>query len=251
MKGKSWFTQDEWNQIKLLIEQKLVASSDEQKIIRDRIRAIGFYFSDFSNKKGYTVQDVEELVRSERITIVSEYWAAQAEAYKKHPLIIDLHVQMDQPNDIVSLYTGIFKLRRQTYEIEVDGNLFFQWLPSPSCRFKGIAIAINNPTFELFLELLEEWELIVDGLEFSHCRITGSDLDRSKIVEGRCSGTTVKGDRSIPITKLHFAIPNFKDLFGLTVREEKGDRLSLRNNRWVLTSDRYQIFFDQFSGLVA
>jgi hypothetical protein len=34
-------------------------------------------------------------------------------------------------------------------------------------------------------------------------------------------------------------------LFGSTVREERGDRLSLRNNRWTLTSDRYQIFFDQ------
>src|SRR5688572_29939801 len=45
--------------------------------------------------------------------------------------------------------------------------------------------------------------------------------------------------------KITFCFPNFKELFGLTVREEKGDRLSLRNNRWVLTSDRYQIFFDQ------
>lgn len=244
MKGKTWFTQDEWNQIKSLIKQKLVTSSDEQKIIRNKIRALGFYFSDFSDKKGYTLQDVEELVSNERITILNEYWASQAEAYKKYPLIIDLHIQMDQPNDILPLYAGVFKLKRQYHEIEVDGNLFFQWLPSPSCRFKGIATNINKSTFELLPDLLEDWELIVDGLEFSYCCVTGSDLDGSKTVEGRCSGITIKGDRSIPVTKVYFAIPNFKELFGLTVREEKADRLSLHNNRWVLTSDKYKISFD-------
>lgn len=42
MKGKDTFTKDEANKIISLIELKLKASKDEQKKIRDKIRALGF-----------------------------------------------------------------------------------------------------------------------------------------------------------------------------------------------------------------
>lgn len=43
-----------------------------KKKIRNTIRKIGFYFSDFSNKKGYKISDLEELVRNEQIKIVDD-----------------------------------------------------------------------------------------------------------------------------------------------------------------------------------
>ena len=64
MKGKTEFTEFEANQIRKLINQKLNASKSEQKTIRNKIRSFDFYFSDFSSKKGYTIQDfVAILVR--------------------------------------------------------------------------------------------------------------------------------------------------------------------------------------------
>ena len=57
MKGKSHFTTEEIQQIVLLIEQKCKASSSEQKGIRAKIRALGFYASDFGLAGGYTVAD--------------------------------------------------------------------------------------------------------------------------------------------------------------------------------------------------
>ena len=61
MKGKRSFTNIEMLEIIDLIEQKVVASKNEQRNIRNKIRSLGFYFSDFSNKKGYNVDDFKEL----------------------------------------------------------------------------------------------------------------------------------------------------------------------------------------------
>ncbi|HWK03795.1 MAG TPA: hypothetical protein VNS58_09190 [Puia sp.] len=51
MKGKQIFTTAEARKIRQLIQEKLVADIPNQKRIRDEIRALGFYISDFSNKK--------------------------------------------------------------------------------------------------------------------------------------------------------------------------------------------------------
>lgn len=69
MKGKTEFTEFEANQIRKLINQKLMASSNEQKTIRNKIRSFDFYFSDFSSKKGYTVQDFDNLIKTGEIRI--------------------------------------------------------------------------------------------------------------------------------------------------------------------------------------
>ncbi|MEI6823357.1 MAG: hypothetical protein WCL51_15610 [Bacteroidota bacterium] len=71
MKGKNIFTKVEVEKIKDLIKMKLDASPDKQKGIRNKIRNIGFYYSDFSNdKKGYTVTDFDNLIKSGSIKII-------------------------------------------------------------------------------------------------------------------------------------------------------------------------------------
>jgi hypothetical protein len=48
MKGKNEFSENEANQIRILIKQKLLTSSTEQKGIRNKIRDLKFY--PFSSK---------------------------------------------------------------------------------------------------------------------------------------------------------------------------------------------------------
>lgn len=62
MKGKSTFTPSEAEQIEVLITAKLKATSDKQKRIRDKIRKLGFYASDFNIGNGYTVADFRSVV---------------------------------------------------------------------------------------------------------------------------------------------------------------------------------------------
>ena len=63
MKGKSIFTKKEADEIIALITQKLKASASEQKKIRDKIRKLGFYASDFGIGGGYTVADFKKVAK--------------------------------------------------------------------------------------------------------------------------------------------------------------------------------------------
>jgi hypothetical protein len=56
MKSKPSFTKVESEEIICLIKEKLTADSAKQKGIRDKIRKIGFYASDYGFKDGYTIE---------------------------------------------------------------------------------------------------------------------------------------------------------------------------------------------------
>ncbi len=63
MKGKSVFTRTEADAIISLIRKKVVADTNEQKRLRDKIRAIGFYASDYGIAGGYTEYDFLRVVK--------------------------------------------------------------------------------------------------------------------------------------------------------------------------------------------
>lgn len=69
MKGKRKFTKNEIDLIKYLIKQKCSADRNTQKTIRNKIRKIGFYYTDFSNTKGYTPEGFEELIQTGDIKV--------------------------------------------------------------------------------------------------------------------------------------------------------------------------------------
>jgi hypothetical protein len=70
MKGRNRFNKTETEELKRLIKAKESATPDKQKGIRNIIRKIGFYYSDFrSQKVGYTLYDFEVLIKSGEITI--------------------------------------------------------------------------------------------------------------------------------------------------------------------------------------
>ena len=56
MKSKLSFTKTEAEEIICLIKEKLKAEPSKQKGIRDKIRKIGFYASDYGFRDGYTVE---------------------------------------------------------------------------------------------------------------------------------------------------------------------------------------------------
>lgn len=72
MKGRNRFTRREADQIRILLNQKCKAPSEEQKSYRDDIRAIGFYISEFTNSKsGFTSADFDLLIERKQILIVN------------------------------------------------------------------------------------------------------------------------------------------------------------------------------------
>lgn len=63
MKGKSTFTKQEIDVITKLIDAKVVADSSTQKSIRNKIRKLGFYASDFGLGGGYNVNDFLRVIK--------------------------------------------------------------------------------------------------------------------------------------------------------------------------------------------
>jgi hypothetical protein len=62
MKGKKVFTKKQAEEISSLIKQKLMSDSNKEKGIRNKIRKLGFYASDFGLGGGYTVVDFLRVV---------------------------------------------------------------------------------------------------------------------------------------------------------------------------------------------
>ena len=56
MKSKETFTRSEADEIIRLIKEKFKADTNRQKSIRNKIRKIGFYASDYGFRNGYTVE---------------------------------------------------------------------------------------------------------------------------------------------------------------------------------------------------
>ncbi len=119
MKGKKIFTNNEIEQIKNLTRRKISAPSSEQKQIRNRIRSIGFYYSDFSNSKGYDVNDIELLIRNGEIQINDKIESLTDSKTSESSKLFKMKKRNNQKsnkkkpvivNDVVDLFQPIYGL---------------------------------------------------------------------------------------------------------------------------------------------
>lgn len=70
MKGKKKFTSKEAAIIRVLLKEKISSTSDRQKTIRDQMRKLCFYISDFTTRfDGFDLKSFEKLISSGRIEI--------------------------------------------------------------------------------------------------------------------------------------------------------------------------------------
>lgn len=71
MNGKKEFSAEEAEKLRALLREKEGADRTRQKSLRQRMRALCFYISDFSvDNSGFTVRDFDELVRRGAITVI-------------------------------------------------------------------------------------------------------------------------------------------------------------------------------------
>ncbi len=72
MKGRTHFTATEAEQLRDLIRRKTSAGRTEQKRIRDAMRAMGFYISDFQiTHRGFDAADFDGLLARGEIRVTS------------------------------------------------------------------------------------------------------------------------------------------------------------------------------------
>ena len=120
MERKRIFTSAEIESIKRLINRKVVASKEEQKKIRNEIRDdYGFYYSDFSSKKGYTVDDLQALIDSGEI-IVSDSSNPVSQKTETREIIKEVRKEKNGYDDLT-----------RTYNLDSSLNLFRQNMFDP------------------------------------------------------------------------------------------------------------------------
>lgn len=245
MKGKSIFTSDEWQAILKLIAAKIEAPTSEQKNIRNQMREIGFYITDFTDKKRFTVDDANELVDKGQIEIAPSITnETLIDSFRRIPHICSVPYPMDQPNDHINLYTGEFQLIQKSFVLNVKGRMWFQWIPDSTCQFSGSIASMNCSSAELLMNF-DNWKLTVRDHNVGSTYIDFSDLEDGMYVAGKLHGLAILGDKSISFTYVEFALPNMVDLLGKTVREEEGEKLTLQYGRVELKSSKYLITLDK------
>ncbi len=73
MKGRNRFTADEISQLKSCIRKKQSAPVGEQKRWRDKMRALGFYISDFpSGSEGFSDRDLDRLIERGAVEVIDQ-----------------------------------------------------------------------------------------------------------------------------------------------------------------------------------
>src|SRR5215207_11504880 len=82
MKGKDRFSRSEADEIRRLLDLvRRAEPGPPQKLLRDRLRALRFYISDFAGgPAGFTRSDFDDLVRDGRVTITDRPPASTASA---------------------------------------------------------------------------------------------------------------------------------------------------------------------------
>jgi hypothetical protein len=118
---------------------------------------------------------------------------------------------MQEVNQDIPIYLGEFTLKSKQIELILNGNVFFKWFPNSGVVFIGDVI--SGYTSDVIYGLnAEGYKLIIGDLQLGDCYIT-SLRHISKSSETYLSGTlqkeVIKGDKSIPVNKINFAVPNF------------------------------------------
>ncbi len=87
MQGRDNFSVQNIDEIRSLIREKCRADYRKQKVIRAKIRRVGFYISDFSTDPGgFTVTDFDHLIENKLITISNNITAGKIIRKERHIL---------------------------------------------------------------------------------------------------------------------------------------------------------------------
>lgn len=71
--GRSAFTREEIEELRRLVREKQTADRSRQKVLRGRMRRLGFYISDFAaDSAGFVVSDLDDLISRGVITVTDD-----------------------------------------------------------------------------------------------------------------------------------------------------------------------------------
>ncbi len=165
------------------------------------------------------------------------------------PNIIESSIAMSEANTSIEIYEGEYSLKNEEVDIKIKGIINFEWFPVSGLCFSGKVISMNSVN-DLLLTLDKEYKVFLKDLEFGSGLIIntntffGRNTDGT-IVKGRIYKQAVDGDKTIPVEKIGFSIPNFRSFLGTIVKKDIGTSRRSSMSRLELENDDYIILIDK------
>ena len=156
----------------------------------------------------------------------------------------------EHPNKSITIHEGEFLLKWKEKEINIQGEIYFDWLPSLAIKFVG-EIDNSFDAIDVFLKQdREQAELWLKNRRFGLFYITGMHdevrKDTSKtVISGINADIPAHGDVTERVDKITFLLPNFLEYNGELLREEKANKHSSRLGKLTLETDDFLITIDQ------
>ncbi len=168
--------------------------------------------------------------------------------FSSYPVIIESPIKMTYPNEVVTIYKGVFTLKIKEIEINLEGKLEFRWFPHPSVAYLGKPVD-DITHIHTFIKYNGDISVFIDEKYFGKGPLIDINLGNPQSdfsFRGMISHPAIKGDQLVPVNQIIFSIPNFGDFIGYNVQKVSGSmnsaikaRLSLECKEYAISIDRH------------
>ena len=158
--------------------------------------------------------------------------------------ILESPIEMREANQPILIFEGIFIIKDETREIELDGKIQYNWSPNTGVVFYGKAIKVSKEIMKIVNEI-EYFDVIANNENLGKGIISNFEINSEIIIKGVFQYKVITGDKSIPVDKLKFCIPNFRDFLGFPVKKITKTNQGSYKNRIILDNEKYSIIIDK------
>lgn len=161
----------------------------------------------------------------------------------KYSDIIYPPIIMSEANSPISIFTGEYTIETKAGKLIVSGVIQYNWVPNSGVKFSG---KILDATIKKFQAIqLQQVKVFIANELLGEGYITKSNINSEIEILGVISQQAIIGDITIPVEKLEFAVPNFREFHGMTVKRIHSNGISIHNNRLLLENEKFLIHIDK------
>ena len=181
------------------------------------------------------------------------------ELFHDTPVAIKPSREMVEPNDIISIYKGVFSIKSKEESMVLNGEIYFEWFPNIRVVFKGSANIHSDKLKEFASEKDLQYQIFVEHDLLGKGYLDGfqaKSYSNQLNLSGFFYSKVFIGDKTIPVQKLRFSIPNLRAFHGDSVKESTKstgafkNRVILENKEYKITIDK-SLNYDELKGKLA
>ncbi|WP_461791467.1 hypothetical protein [Pedobacter sp.] len=157
------------------------------------------------------------------------------------PEYISASIKMDNANQGVPIYEGVFSLVQDEIKITVHGSITFTWFPEKGAKFHTDQI-IEESHPVVSINMSNPCQIFIEDLLFGKAWVT--NIIDMYILSGFCS-RAVLGDPGIKVTSIHFSIPNLLLADGEKIKRTNTESVYCFNGRQVFEHGSFKVTIDK------